>query len=157
MPTKDPMNTYQHRQIGHIHWLLWAVAALAFALGADGHGDEVVVAMAAGVAFFALSLCFVWLNVRDGGDHLVVEFGPVSLFRKRVPYHEIDSVLPARSALIDGWGIHLVPGRGWTWNIWGRDCVELTMGTRRLRIGTDDPEGLAAFLRQRIGRGVGPS
>lgn len=40
---------------------------------------------------------------------------------------------------------------GWFWNIWGRDCVVLHLDQGTLRIGTDDPENLEAFLRQRIG------
>lgn len=57
----------------------------------------------------------------------------------------------ARSKLIDGWGVHWLPGRGWTFNLWGRDCVEGNTARRRLRIGTDDPEGLANFLTERTG------
>ena len=45
------------------------------------------------------------------------------------------------------------PSGGWTWNLWGFDCVDvyLTRG-RKLRIGTDDPIALAAFLQQLTAR-----
>jgi hypothetical protein len=55
----------------------------------------------------------------------------------------------SRSAVIDGWGVLWVPFRGWTWNLWGRDCVGVDLGERSLRIGTDDPEGLEAFVKAR--------
>ena len=78
-----------------------------------------------------------------------MRFGPLPLFRKRIPYRDIAAVEQGRSRWIDGWGIHFVPGRGWTYNLWGFDCAELRVGGRRLRIGTDDAEGLVSFLRQR--------
>ena len=60
---------------------------------------------------------------------------------------------PDRSNVIDGWGIHWVPGRGWTYNLWGFDCVRLTLaGGRTIRVGTDDPRSLAQFVQTRIAR-----
>ncbi len=146
------MQTYEHRQVGYFFLILWAVSALAIVLGGVASGEGLVVAIAVGGVLLLLSLCFVWLTVSDGGDHLSIAFGPLALFRRRVPYHEIDAAVATRTSLMEGWGIHLVPGRGWTWNIWGRDCVELTLGQRRLRIGTDDAEGLERFLQERIRR-----
>ena len=58
-----------------------------------------------------------------------------------------------RTNIIDGWGIHYFPGRGWTYNIWGFDCVKLTLGRKIIRVGTDDAEELAKFIREKIGRG----
>ena len=86
------------------------------------------------------------------GDALQLRFGPIGLWKKRVPYAEITSAKPARSAFIDCWGVHWIPGRGWTWNIWGRDCVELRTTRGKLRIGTDDQAGLVALLSERIER-----
>ena len=53
--------------------------------------------------------------------------------------------------LLDGWGIHMSPRGGWVWNIWGRDCVVIHLERGALRVGTDDAENLAAFLKQRTG------
>ena len=63
---------------------------------------------------------------------------------------DISRAEPARIALIDGWGIHYVPGRGWTYNIWGWSCVRLTVNGGTLRIGTDDAESLAQFILAKI-------
>ena len=93
------------------------------------------------------------LPVSDLADHLYVHFGPLALFRKRIAYSQITHVEPGRSSVIDGWGIHYVPGRGWTWNLWGFDCVVLTLGDRTLRIGTDDVRGLTEFLQAKTLRG----
>ena len=105
--------------------------------------------ISAGTTFF-LSLCFRNLTVRDEGENLLISFGPIPLFHRRIPYNDVESVEQARSTVLDGWGIHLSPSGGWTWNIWGFDCVDVRLARRRkIRIGTDDPAGLSEFLKRR--------
>ena len=55
-----------------------------------------------------------------------------------------------RSRVLDGWGIHWLPVRGWIYNVSGFDCVAITTRRGRLRVGTDDPGGLATFLQRKI-------
>jgi hypothetical protein len=98
--------------------------------------------------FFFLTFAFKWLETSGQGDHLLVRYGPLPSFRKRVRYDGVRGAKRDRSLLIEGWGIHLGP-RGWIWNLWGRGVVELEREEGRLRIGTDDPEGLIAHLRER--------
>lgn len=147
--------SYAHTQRGGLHWLLWGTAALCFlgAWGARQEGETAAVAILAGVGVISgvFALCFLSLTVQGGGDALDVRFGPIALFKTRIPYGKIERPVRARSALIDGWGVHWIPGRGWTWNLWGRDCVEMTVDGKRMRIGTDDPDGLAAFLQAQVG------
>jgi hypothetical protein len=69
---------------------------------------------------------------------------------KRIAYDQIDRAERSRSRWIDGWGVHWVPGRGWTYNIWGFDCVTLTMGKRTVRLGSDDAESLLAMISEKI-------
>jgi hypothetical protein len=90
------------------------------------------------------------LTVEDEGDQLAIHFGPFPLFRKRIFYEDILEVEQARTTFLEGWGIHWSPGGGWVWNIWGRDCVVLRLKRGTLKVGTDDPEGLAEFLKNRI-------
>lgn len=149
---------YAHTQRGGLHWLLWGTAVVCF-VGAwfareDGETMASVVLVVVGALTCLLALCFVSLTVRDGGDALDVRFGPIALFKTRIPFARVRDPHAARSALIDGWGVHWIPGRGWTWNLWGRDCVELTIDGKPMRIGTDDPEGLTAFLRTQVGSEV---
>ncbi|MBC8355578.1 MAG: hypothetical protein H8E66_26670 [Planctomycetes bacterium] len=98
-----------------------------------------------------LALAFRQLTVRDEGEELLVSFGPLPLFRRRIPYCDIERAEQARSSWLDGWGIHMSPSGGWTWNLWGFDCVDvfLTRG-RKMRLGTDDPVELVAFLQTQI-------
>lgn len=140
---------YEHTQRGPL-WLL-LILPLAAALVVGAYGDLALRCAAAGfaAALAVLAACFVTLTVRDRGDHLDVRFGPLPLFGTRVRYDAIDAVAPTRSRLIDGFGVHWLPGRGWTFNLWGFDCVEVTTGRRRVRIGTDEPEALARFLAAR--------
>lgn len=48
---------------------------------------------------------------------------------------------------MDGWGIHYILGRGWTYNLWGFGCVKLTLGRKVVRVGSDDVENLVEFLK----------
>ena len=97
-----------------------------------------------------LAGCFTQLRVRDEGVRLAVRYGPLPVFRKLIYYETIEIAEVARSSVIDGWGIQWVPGRGTTFNLWGFDCVLLHLKNgSKLRIGTDDPDGLAGFLQSR--------
>ena len=103
----------------------------------------------AGIFVFC-ALVFGTLTVRDEGDHLVLRFGPVPVFGTLIRYADLTAVEPGRTSLIDGWGIHYIPWRGWTYNLWGFGCVKLTLGKRVIRVGSDDVENLAAFLKAKI-------
>jgi hypothetical protein len=107
---------------------------------------------AAAILLSVLAFAFRSLTVRDEGTHLAIRFGPLPFFWKRISYERITEVKRARSSFVDGWGIHYIAGRGWIYNLWGFDCVEIRAGGRLLRIGTDDPEGLAAFLEEKTRR-----
>ncbi len=97
-----------------------------------------------------LSFCFGSLRVCDETMHLGVRFGPLPVFRTRIPYSKVTAVNPARSSLIDGWGIHWVPGRGMIYNLWGFDCVRIEMGSKFVCVGTDDVDGLLTFLKTKL-------
>lgn len=96
------------------------------------------------------ALTFTSLTVRDGGDRLVVQFGPIPLFWKTFPYRAITRVEKGRTRFADGWGIHYSPSGGWVFNVWGFDCVRIWCGRRLYTVGTDDPDGLLAFLENKI-------
>ena len=65
---------------------------------------------------------------------------------KRIERSRILSVEPLEVPWWHGGGIHLI-SRGWLWNVWGIETVQLTFSDgSRLLIGTDDPEGLTSVL-----------
>jgi hypothetical protein len=143
--------TYDHTQRGYFHWLLLVIALVEGTIAwlTRGLPPEFVSWLLGGMAvlFFLLGLAFMHLHVYDGGDRLEMRFGPLPLLHGSIRYDAITGVEPGRTSVIDGWGIHWVPGRGWTYNLWGFGCVAVQQGNRTTRVGTDDVEGLAAFLR----------
>jgi hypothetical protein len=110
----------------------------------------------AGGAMVLLGAAASELTVEDQGHQLLVRFGPLPLFFRRIRYDEILEVHPARTRLLDGWGIHWTPWSGTVWNIWGFQCVAVRLKRGRLKIGTDQPEKLAALLKNRIQDRSGP-
>ena len=142
---------YEHTRWAPICWIILLPPLAVLLIAAILAGGRVVVPLFfVGVALTAVAFSFRSLRVVDDGDALAIRFGPIPLFRKRIPYAEIQAAERDRSSVVDGWGIHWVPGRGWTYNLWGFDCVRLTLtGGRTIRVGTDDPDGLERFLQQK--------
>lgn len=144
---------YAHTQHGPLSWILALLGVVGCAMALASLGDPAIALISGlfGTVMLALALCFGSLTVTDEGACLLVRFGPLPLARKRVAYGAIRSAEPARSSFIDGWGIHYVPGRGWTYNLWGTECVALDVNGRTIRIGSDDSQRLACFIRTKIG------
>lgn len=143
---------YEKTQHGGFHYIL-LIAAGAMLVGAwcvRAETAAVVMLVTTAVLFVPLSLMFAALTVRDEGPWLALRYGPLPVFRKRIRYADITSVEPGRTSFIDGWGIHYIPGRGTTYNLWGFECVKLTLGRKVIRIGSDDVDNLAAFLRGKM-------
>jgi hypothetical protein len=105
---------------------------------------------AMGMGMVVLALCFHYLTVEDEGERLVIRFGPIPIFRTSIPYGEIHHVELDRTLIIEGWGIHGSVRGGSVWNLWGRDCVVVHRRRGDIRIGTDDPDGLARFLESKM-------
>lgn len=145
---------YSHTQHGKFHYGLYLSVAVTLYTAWLIHEQPFFMWVVLGVAtvLFLFTQAFHYLTVRDEGDWLAIRFGPLPLLRKRIAYDQITSVESDRTSFIDGWGIHYVPGRGATYNIWGYDCVKLELGKRVVRIGSDDVENLVEFLRERMGR-----
>jgi len=150
--TRLQSTTYGHTQASPLCLILYAAAAWFFALTWFLQKEpwvSVVLALA-GFVMLVVAASFQRLTVEDEGEHLLIHFGPLPLFRKRVRYADIREVETGRTTFFDGWGIHWSPWGGWLWNVWGYDCVVIRLEKRVLRVGTDDPQGLAEFLRSRI-------
>ncbi len=149
---------YDHTQTGRFHWLIAALGVgclVGFAFAPSP--SRLILLVMAGV-FGVLTASFARLRVHDDGDRLRLRFGPLAWLGWSFRYDEVEDVAVSRSRLIDGWGLHYVPWRGWTVNLWGFDCVEFRVrGGGRRRIGTDDPRGLAEHLRERAAAARAPT
>ena len=142
---------YVHTQTSPLFLLLAAIGIGFFVGGSQVDGQKLSITLfSIGAVWFLLALSFRQLTCRDEGDHLRISFGPLPIFRRKLLYARLEKVEVSRSRLLDGWGIHLCTRGGWVWNLWGFDCVDIDFtGGKKLRLGTDDPEGLAAFLNSR--------
>jgi len=144
--------TYHHTQRAPLCLILYALAVtflvVAWVLRNEPVPIWVFLAPALLTLFLAPSIHH--LTVADQGEHLLIQFGPLPLFRRRVKYEDIESVEVGRTTILDGWGIHWSLRGGWVWNLWGRDCVVLRLRKGTLRVGTDETEGLARFVEGKI-------
>ncbi len=143
---------YEHTQRGYWSWLLFAIGAGCFVAAWSLRQEPLGHYICLGVSLVLITcgLGFTHLTVRDESDALAVRFGPLPLFFTRIAYEKMIAVEPDRTMFLEGWGIHYLPGRGTTYNIWGFECVRIDLGNRTVRIGTDDSGNLAEFLRQKI-------
>jgi hypothetical protein len=96
------------------------------------------------------AILFSSLTVEIAENELRWYFGP-GLWTYRLPLIDIADVRIVRNHWWNGWGIRR--GAGFRlYNVSGLDAVELRLTSSDVRrIGTDDPEGLAAALRARRG------
>lgn len=143
---------YEHTQRSPLHLLLYLPTAYCFFIAWQIRNDtapSIIVAIAA-VLLLVLSLSFQTLTVSDHGEYLDVRYGPLNLFGTRIAYRDITAVEPGRTSLIDGWGIHFVPFRGWTLNLWGFECAKITRHNKIIRIGTNDSENLVNLIREKM-------
>ena len=149
------MTAYDHTQRSPLGWLV-AFLSLALLLNAWLANIPFVswILTGSGILLMVLAGMFGWLRIRDDGEFLILRYGPVPGFGAQLRYADISKVERTRSWLIDGWGIHCIPGRGWTYNLWGSDCVEVTVGNRRVRVGSDDADNLARFLLEKTSHEV---
>jgi hypothetical protein len=142
---------YDHTQYGPLHLIVAAVGVVLLVGAAVPIVAVRFTFLVAGGLVFLLAASLRRLTVRGEDDRLRLEFGPLPLFRKSVPYAEIKQVKRGGRGDLDGWGVILSPDGGWTWSLWGHDCVVLRLTDgKRLTIGTDDADGLAAYLGRRL-------
>jgi|SRR6476646_10472412 len=139
------MTRYQHTQIGHA--IVWSLLAIILIVnGGLGHHAP---PLAVSIMLLVCLILFYRLNVTIDDEMLCASFGP-GIIRKRVPLVDIVRCEPIRIRWWYGWGIHVTPC-GWLYNVSGFDAVAITLRDgRKLALGTDDPHGLTAGIRDAI-------
>lgn len=145
----QPLWRYHHTQIA-LPWIALA-GALAIAM--------LFTPIRSASITFSVLLLAVWLmltklTVFIDDTRLTIKFGP-GIVRKSFLLSEMTSCAAVRNKWYCGWGIHRT-SNGWLYNIYGLDAVEITFSSgKKVRIGTDDPRGLAAALSAVIGHKAG--
>lgn len=139
---------YQHTQTGYraiilIGGLLFTVVVLVSA-----SDDSEGAVFAVGALFLLLGLLgivFGRLTVTVGSGSVRTAFG-WGWPHRSVEIRNIAAIRPVRNQWYYGWGIRRIP-RGWMYNVWGLDAVELELHSGGIfRIGTDQPEELLEAL-----------
>ncbi len=137
---------YRHRQYARYTapWLLLGVlvgAALALALP-DG-SRFLTLTFTCSVLLLAMSS----LTVEVDRHALRVRYG-IGWPRFTLSLDGVEEAVPIRTRPWNGWGIRLTP-TGWLLNVSGLDAVEVRYRNgRRIKVGTDDPAGLAQAIRR---------
>lgn len=149
-----PGERYRHTQIG---WLMIGAlgpAAVITTVMAALDGSALRIAIAA--LMLVLLASFPTLTVVGDDTGLRVSFGP-GLVRRRFDWTDIRAARAVRNHWAMGWGIRM-GGGGTMYNVSGLDAVELQLDDGgRFRIGTDDPRGLEAFIKEQLSRRGLPS
>ena len=149
------MTNYSHTQYGLIHWLCFLVGMVFCGLTLVLLPNPVVhqTFWLSGLVCLLLGLCIRSLTVTDCGDQLQIAFGPLPFIRRTISYADIADAVVTKTTLLDGFGANYMPGRGWTYNIHGWDCVELRLTNgKSVRVGSDDSDALAEVVKDRIQR-----
>ena len=135
---------YRHTQFGT---LILAVCLVIAALGAAVMWQNAQTPMIFMLAVLAaVAVVFHSLTVEIGDNELRWHFGP-GLWTYRLPLDDIQSVATVQNQWWNGFGIRIAPGFT-LYNVSGLDAVEIKLKSGEVsRIGTDDPQGLAAALR----------
>ena len=135
---------YRHTQSGT--WIViscFAFAAFDAAMAwRTGQWMMVIVL----VVLIVVAIMFSSLTVEVSENELRWYFGP-GFWIYRLPLGEIQTTTVVRNRWWYGWGIRRGPGFP-LYNVSGLDAVELRLKSGDVRrIGTDDPQGLAAALQ----------
>ncbi len=143
---------YQHTQRSPLHWVLYLPAILLFFVAWQMRvaAPLDIIFGLVGLLLIILAFSFQKMTVRERDDYLEVRFGPLNIFGTRIRFSNITKVEIGKTRLMDGWGIHYVPFRGWTFNLWGFDCVKITQKTNVIRIGSNDADHLAEVVSRRV-------
>ena len=145
--------TYSHTQESPLWMILFGSSIPCFVLAWIAREEPIVLAVmiVAALLVVLVGLAFHHLTVEDEGDRLAIRFGPLPFMETSIQYADIQRVEVGRTTILDGWGIHRNPWHGWIWNLWGRDCVVIHRQRGVLRVGSDEAEYLAGFLKSRTG------
>jgi len=144
------ISAYRHTQVGTVIVVTVGLLVLVGAFPAVTFGSAPASFALLGL-FLVCIFLFGSLTVSVDHAHVLLRFG-LGLIRRRFALADIRAVRRVRNRWYYGWGIRLLP-RGWLYNVSGLDAVEIEMTDGRAhRIGTDEPEALAAAIQQARGR-----
>ena len=138
---------YKHTQVGTVILILTS-AVVVFLFYINKQENHMFVWLT--TAFLSILLIlFGTLTVEITDTEISCRFGP-GLIHKEFPLDEITGARIVTNPWYYGWGIRWTP-HGWMYNVSGLQAVELSLASgEKFRIGTDQPEELAAAVQTAI-------
>ncbi|NTW24790.1 MAG: hypothetical protein HGA37_08830 [Lentimicrobium sp.] len=100
------------------------------------------------------ALLFYQLKIHIDYSEVKISFG-IGLIRKSWELKKIEQVSVVKNNVFHGWGIHYALNTT-IYNVSGFNAVELKFknSKRKVRIGTNEPEKVAAFINQIIAKNL---
>ena len=141
------MTRYEHTQVGDV--IIWSLLAIILIVSGFAGLSHREIPLVVSIILLVCLVLFYKLRITIEDETLCASFGP-GIIRKRVRLAEIVGCEPIRIRWWYGWGIHLTPF-GWLYNVSCLDAVAITLRAgRKFALGTDDPHGLTAAIRDAI-------
>ena len=143
---------YTHSQVMKSLWLVLSFTALVVCTTILGMPDgnpvwPVVLVLTLHIALLAV---FGTFTIELDAQTLAWRFGLLGRPRWQLALADIASVELTRTTWFEGWGIR-VTGEGMLYNAHGFGAVRLRLRNgRRLRLGSNEPERLKAFIEARL-------
>lgn len=138
------MFVYKHTQIGYFLLIAYSIVILGMGILLFMTDYHPVFMIGLLVMLFVVTL-FATLTVSINERTITIRFG-LGVIRKRFTLQEIETYRVVRNPWYYGWGVRYTP-QGWLYSVSGLLALELQMKTgKTYRIGTDDPQHLAAVL-----------
>lgn len=143
------MNRYEHTETGWVIIVILGSFTVLTALAAvlTPSCEPSYVPYAVPLILFASLLVFFKMTVTVDEAAVRLRLG-IGLVRVNILLADIASAEAVRGRWYHGWGIRFL-GDGWLYSVNSLDAVELKLKNgRRCRIGTNDPAGLLAAVKQ---------
>ena len=140
---------YRHTQIGTVQvWAsVFAIVILALSYLYIGQYWFIFAAL---IFLGSALLLFGSLTTTVSGSDLEIRFGAFGIVKRVVPLPEITGISVVKTPWYFGWGIRWTP-EGPLYNIAGDTGIEVRLSDgSRFRIGTDEPEALAAAITRTL-------
>jgi hypothetical protein len=138
---------YEHKQPGYAIVGLILIPSIFFTLvvGLSGEAGTAATLLIILIFMLGTAVIFSSLTVKVSTVDVTYHFA-LSFFNHVIPMHRITEVRVVRNKIWYGLGIHFIPG-GVVYNVSGLDAVEIRLDDCKLvRLGTDEPEKLAAAI-----------
>ena len=149
VPGAPSQRTYEHTQTGMFQ-IIAVLAIIVIILATTLMFGPLLIPLTVLFLLVVTVLCFATLTVTIDDGAVRIRFGPLGIIRREWPVRDIVSVTMVTNPWYYGYGIRWTP-HGPLYNVSGSHAVEiLLLSGKKVRIGTDEPDALAAAINRAI-------